>query len=445
MEKFMKKFKILSVLLLGLLCSTILLPKQTIYTSANSTEDKLIIQSYGDSISYGEILTDLNDAYPNVFAKHYVDTFGAEFYANGISGSTSMSLLEKLQPYKDRTAPDIATFDDTDIVVLCIGANNILIPSVGSIPDYLSGALSKQEYHNLLNGRVEQFKEDYPQILEIFNNKKIIVMTVYNPYKHTTLKDMTIDPSVGDYTNLTKMLINNYDSKLQEMLDISMDYLQIINAEIKKSQNENVFVMDIWNLFSKFSKAEYLNYINANISNAVITIDDVENLMQGNPDSVLNKIYENCDPHPSRQGHKVIAGYHLENYKCFRLSNTSNATYENKIDLSITADINGNYTYKYYKNTSNGKQLILETSENIITIDKEELENANDIYAEIYSNENLVATSNIIHFEKPEEETNNNLLWLYITLGVVGTIGITTTITIITLKRHKKIKASKIS
>lgn len=90
----------------------------------HASSDTLAIRAYGDSIAYGYGLSDLSEAYPNVFANHYQKLTSVDFSSHAVSGDTTSDLLEILQPYINKTAEDMESFNNTDIIVLCIGANN---------------------------------------------------------------------------------------------------------------------------------------------------------------------------------------------------------------------------------------------------------------------------------------------------------------------------------
>lgn len=415
----MKKNNILGFLILSIFAfGCFFIPKQQIKVYANST-NKFIIQSYGDSISYGEALQNLNDAYPNVFANNYVEKFNAEFYANGVSGYTTDDLLDLLQPYKNRTATDIEIFDDTDVVLLCIGANNVLGPALTNLTDYITDNMSETEYRNILQLNVNNFIADYPEILKIFQGKKIITMTIYNPYKYSTLKDVNIDPSLGSYSNIATGMLNNYDVKFQKMIDISMEYLTIINNQIRSYANENIFVVDIWNLFSSFNKSQYLNYINTNPSNVTISYSDVTSLLQGDFNNILTKLYTHCDPHPTKSGHNVIAQEHLKNFKIFNLTKTNSPRVDNSI-LSVNSFLNSNYTYKFYKIENNTKILLKETNENSITIANSKIENASELFVEVYKNSQLLDTSTSISINQTEKQSvDARFIVIFVTITLV--------------------------
>lgn len=414
----MKKFILFSISLLTLICSFIILPNKKLSVKASSVNNSFIIQAYGDSISYGETLSNRSDAYPNIFAKPYVDTFNAKFYANGESGSTTADLLQYLQPYKNRTASDINKFDDTDIVVLCIGANNVLIPAINNIGNYISGNMTNTEFNALLDEKVNQFKRDYPQILDTFKNKKVIVMTVYNPYKYTSLNDISIDPSLSSSETTIRYTLSSFNTKLQEMLNTSMEHLQQINDEIRKSANENITVVDVWDLFSKFSKTQYLQYINADISKVTIDMSDIFPLLNGNISSILNKITNNCDPHPTKEGHMVIAQHHFENYKNFKLKAADKKNDNNTLSISISSNLPGTFVYKYYKQSTSGKTLLAETTNSTFNISKQKLTENCTIYAEIYYNGELIEITDFIDYTLTQNDSEN--IWLYVAIIALG-------------------------
>ena len=170
--------KLLFVLLSFVAALSVVMFKPTTDAVFAASGEEFIIRAYGDSISYGEALQNVNDAYPSVFSKKYVDNLGAEFLAKGVSGDTTSDLLEDLQPYINETAADQQSFEDTDIITLCIGANNILGHATSNLAGFLTGAVTEAQYQALMDAGVAQFKQDYPLILDAFEGKQVIVMTV---------------------------------------------------------------------------------------------------------------------------------------------------------------------------------------------------------------------------------------------------------------------------
>lgn len=377
-----------------------------------ATESNLKIRAYGDSISYGETLADTNDAYPAVFAKKYIDDFNAEFTPKGVSGDTTTDLLNHLEAYKDGTAADINDFNDTDIITLCIGANNILSPAINSLTGFLLGSITENQFQASLDAGVDKFKEDYPKILEIFNNKKVVVMTVYNPYKYLSLNDIVISPA---NENLSAS-IATYDTKLQKLLEMSMTSLQVINDEIRNSASSTVQVVDIWELFSTFTKNQYTEYINADMSKITITSPwDIIN--------ILNNFYStNTDPHPTKAGHKIIAQKHNAEFKMssFKMDSSNIQTSNDNITFTINTLLDGNFTYKVYKDAGNGPILLKESTTNVISLQASKLEGKNKIFAEIYLNNKLLERTNDIQYELAFKSRAANLsAILYIAILII--------------------------
>ena len=365
------------------------------------SNNELVIMAYGDSISYGETLSDLTKAYPAVFAQKYVENFNARFYARGVSGDTTSDLLEDLQPYVDGTAFDMETFEDADVITLCIGANNVLGPALNNISGFLTGSVSEDQYQSILDAGVEQFKQDYPQILSAFEGKKVIVMTVYNPYKYLSLSDVSISSSISSYESMIRNALSSYDVQFQTMLNMSMESLQIINSEIRNSSSDEVFVVDIWEMFEGFSKDQYLEYINSDISKLTITMADIGAIMQNNLSSFMGRVTSTCDPHPTEAGHAVIAQKSQENFNLFSLSANKNLSGLNKSDIitfSVNPIVQGNYTYKCYKEIGASKELIFETNNNSFEIQASEIEGFGKIFVEVCNESQQTEKTNQLTF-----------------------------------------------
>lgn len=416
MKKFIFAF-------LAFILTLIVIPTHAITANATN-ENNLIIRAYGDSISYGETLANLNDAYPAVFSEKYVNSFNAEFIAKGVSGDTSSDLLEDLEPYKNNTATDMQNFIDTDIITLCIGANNILGSSLSNLTSFLTGSISEAQMQALLDAGVNQFKEDYPQILEIFENKQIVVMTIYNPYKYLSLTDIQIDSSVSaDNAALINSLILSYETKLQKLITMSINSLQIINDEIRASESNNICVVDIYNLFNTFTENEYLSYINADISKVTITNSDIEQLLNFNISGVMSKISNSCDPHPTKEGHAKIAEKHNSDFKGFNISTSSleNVNKAQNITLTIDSVFNYEFVYKIFKEKDSNIELLATTSANTIEIAAEELEGKNKLFIEVYKDNTLFETTNKITTNVVfKTEPTSNYLPLIIGCSVAG-------------------------
>lgn len=392
---------------LGLACSG-----NVLYTNAEEIEDSFIIRSYGDSIASGEKLEGhgsytsgesliCQDSYPEVFSRDYLQYFGGMAIGHAVSGDKTGDLLEILNPYIEGTAEDMDAFNDTDIVTLCIGANNILLPAIDSIPNFITNNMTEEEYQTILDEGIAQFEVDYPQILDAFAGKNVVVMTVYNPYKYLSLNDITIDPSLSFFEETIRGVLASYETKLQKMLSMSMDALQTINEKIRESASSDVHVVDIWELFSKFTKEEYLKYINADMSNVVINSKNMSNITSGDLAPLMNDLRTNCDPHPSKEGHEVIGQHHLDRFKYFELSTSVDFSVlkdgNEKVQMEITTFESEEYCYKLYKKEES-EELVCQSTEKIIEINASEIEGEGILFVEVYKEESLIFTTNIIDF-----------------------------------------------
>lgn len=358
--------------------------------------ESFIIRGYGDSISAGYGLADTNDSYPAVFAESYTTALDGEYQAKGVSGDTTSDLLADLTPYINGTADDMDEFNNTDIVTLCIGANNVLGPAMANLGSYMSGTLSDADYRLLLEAGVAQFKADFPQIIDAFEGKKVLVMTVYNPYKYTSLYDMKLDASLSAMGSYVNTILASYETQFQAMLSTTMEYLTQINSEIKSYASADVTVIDIWTLFDGFTEDQYLEYINADLSQVTVTSSDLSG------DALMTKISAACDPHPTAEGHAVIAQEHSDNFKYFELSvnkdfsELKNAT--DKVTFTVSTIETATYNYKLYKKNDAGKTLLGQGSSKTFEIEAQSISGTGTIYVEIYENSTLVATSNSLSY-----------------------------------------------
>ena len=368
--------------------------------STTTTANEFVIQAYGDSIAYGETPTeDRVTSYPEIFEEKYNSTFNNDFVLNAVSGHTTTDLLEILEPYKDGTASDedMSKFEDTDIVTLCIGANNILGSALANISNFLTGAITTDQYQALLDAGVATFKAEYPQILQSFDGKKIVVMTIYNPFKYLSLSDVQISSSLASHplASMLPSLLTTYDAKLQTMLAMSMNSLNNeINATIRASASQNVYVVDIWDLFEGYTQEEYKEYIFCDASKVVISSIDIA--------AEMSQFTTACDPHPTAEGQKVIAEAHLEGFKYHRLSTdgdfSSLKDSTDKITLDIDTAQTDSFTYKLYKTDRAGKSFICQTTEKTINVSASDIAGTGKLYVEVYDGTNLVFTTNSLEY-----------------------------------------------
>ena len=259
-----------------------------------SPQNTSLYSYYNDYISNNTKINEM--CYTNIVANNFVDekTFvSAKSYAT--SGDTSANLVNKLQDSK--SYPDILSdIKNANIITLCIGANNVLIPAINSLNDYVAGNITLDYIESLLIQGYEQFRDDYTnQIMNILPRTKgyIFVMTVYDAYKYLDLTEANINQMFA--SNLAQI-----NQAFNEIKELTVEYLNKINDYIRNEKYNNVFVVDVNIAFEGLTKTDYLNYINADSTK--ITIADLMNL----------KNSSNFDPHPTLDGQMYIAGLFQE-------------------------------------------------------------------------------------------------------------------------------------
>ncbi|MBQ3494827.1 MAG: SGNH/GDSL hydrolase family protein [Clostridia bacterium] len=338
--------KLLSFVFVALMFACGISFVQPISTTSAEEQIDWSMRVYGDSMTAGYGLSDYDPnntsylpqfSFPNQINTKVSQFLNTQIKNYAISGDTSTDLVEILEPYTNGTAEDMADFVATDHFIVCIGANNVLGPatsqminyiisSIDSTPiknalaTYISGytEITEEQYRAILSQSLQTFKNDFENIIlptfQKATNAQINIMTVYNPYKHTSLNNI----DAGSLASFVPYL----ESGFQEMLSITMEYLNGtssiygINQIIRDNASQNIKVVDIWNLFDTFCNQQYKQYINSDETKIKITsIGDLKK----------ETFTSACDPHPTKDGHQVIANAYLENFNHFscELSDTS--------------------------------------------------------------------------------------------------------------------------
>lgn len=416
----MKKHKFIFIVLIFIFCMI-----NTNFSSeifADTIDTSINIRAYGDSISAGYGLEDYEnyntnktsaitkDCYAEVFSNDLINIFGGNVKGFGVSGNNSTDLVDLLQPYNDNTATDMQEFEDTDIIALCIGANNVLGTATNNIQNYILGQITNAQYRELLQHGVDSFKVDYLKILQTFEGKKIVVMTVYNPYKYTSFLDVTVNVEDDTTSSLINTTLYAIDEMFQEMLSTTMEYLQMINEEIRNSASENICVVDVWNLFENFSEEEYKQYINSDISKVEISNFDISNIAGS---INLDDLSKNCDPHPTKAGHNVIAQEHIKTFKYISIKTQSNLTNITEKNVSINIIVqnpnNEQYVYKLYKD-SGTKILLAENSTGEFFVVSNDINGTGNLFVEVYKDSQKIYTTNSLSYGvniSGDEDTND--------------------------------------
>lgn len=365
------------------------------FTLADTTQDTFMIRAYGDSIASGDKLSSHDDyvngitkiadgCYPQVFSESYIAHFGGEIVSKAVSGDETWQLLDILE-----TDSQTEVFKNTEIVTLCIGANNVLGVALSNIKTYLLGEIDDTAYRALLQAGLDQFIEDWPTILEYFSGKKVVTTTVYNPYRY----------AAENFPDSLKnnVLLASFVTKFETMLEISMEYLQEINDIIRASASEDVYVVDIWNLFAGFSNEEYSQYLNVDTASISITLD-----MISNTSLLIQEFKEKCDPHPTYAGHERIAQEHLNVFKYFKLESSDLMGIKDineTVSLSLDTFESGSYTFKVNKKVGETTNEIATSQTYPASINPSLLEGQGNVFVEVYSTSDLIYTTNSLEYD----------------------------------------------
>ncbi len=421
----MKKTKLFFIIVLAILNFYILpnficVNNITALAQTYISNDNFIVRAYGDSISAGYGLDGYNDyinkttlitkeSYPNVFMQDYIQTFGGEIKSFAVTGHQSNKLASKLSQYINKTAQDYEDFCKTNIFTLCIGANNILSVASANFEKLLKGEMKIEEYKLLLEQKVDLFESDYVNtILPALTQNidaKVFAMTIYNPYKYITFNDIKVDTQNAQNNFLVKSVLSALDQTFQEVLSTTITYLEKINDIIRQNANNSVIVVDIYKLFETFTKEQYKDYINADLSKMTITKELYESIdwQNMNFSNLFKNLTACADPHPTELGQQIIANCHKENFAVFKFNmETDLSKIENDEQevFFLIKKVGGqtNYNFKLYKNINNNVTLLKETNEYSFSVKAKDIDGDGYFYLEIYENNKKVGQSNIVKY-----------------------------------------------
>ena len=211
--------KRISLLILSLLFAIfgICFPRVS-FSNVYADTTSITFRGWGDSIAAGYSLEDYDNydigvnytqgCFSDVFSKPYITQYTGSLVCYAESGDQSGNMVAKMSAYTNGTAVDQDDFYNTDIMTVCIGANNVLGPVLRKLQKYILqfGAEEQAALETALAQGVANFENDYlNKILPTFRAKtkagtNVYVMTIYNPYKYFTLNDVRISPSVDSST-----------------------------------------------------------------------------------------------------------------------------------------------------------------------------------------------------------------------------------------------------
>ena len=420
----MKKISLFILAIFFTLASFLIPVKKEVF--ADTWHSAVTFRGFGDSIAAGDTLSDnvnyqvgvniTQGCYTEVLSRNYITAFGGSvvnFAQSGdrTSGGQSGGMVTKLAPYTDQTAQDYTEFFNTDVITVCIGANNVLTPATANLQSYLMnfGEEQEEELRATLQAGLDLFEQDYLNTIlpTLVNNTKedaqILVMTIYNPYKYTHISDVNNVETNQMMRMVVQQAIARAETNFQNILSIAMEYLDEVNEIIKSNAGGKVKCVDIHSLFETFTEEQYKSYINSDLSKL-----DVDSSIT----SKLNTLTAYADPHPTAQGQSVIAG-EFEKYVVF-----SRAIIDTSLSgkLSPTAQVSvslqtiggADLSFKLYSQKNGQSTLLYTGAESSCNVVASDLGSQGTLYYEIYSGQTKLGTSNQVDyritFEGEEEE-----------------------------------------
>lgn len=248
-------------------------------TPDESDENTVVYVALGDSICRGYDLENADvERYSARLREMLADNMPSYNYVEynyGVNGQTSSELFDYI------SSDNAPMLYGADIVTISIGANNVLLPTIDMIAQYSAlstvtdDSLRDVSLSSLLtsftlktdNG-IANFSVGLPKIITSIRkfspDAKIIMQTIYNPYK-----------SIDDVLNFGDTTIS-----VREKAD---ELVGRINNIIKEN-------------------AAPLGYMVADVYSAFADVYDVINA-----EYAENDAFAGYDPHPNEKGHKIIA------------------------------------------------------------------------------------------------------------------------------------------
>ncbi len=230
----------------------------------------------GDSIAEGYGLQNAEEeCYVGRITKALEQKYDAVHTVNlGKSGQRSDELLEILSnPGNKDHNKYVEEIKRADLITLSIGSNDLL--------RYLSGDLNigelKENGDQIFTAACQRFGKNLPQIIEILRqnapNAQLFVNNVYNPCKDVSCQ--------------------NSDSLPWNLDRLAEQYIGQINHEF----------------FSQKAQSVFHNFGDEKETADEYVLVDVKSAFEQSGEKLINKIvsWHNIDPHPNKEGHKVIA------------------------------------------------------------------------------------------------------------------------------------------
>lgn len=253
--------------------SAILIPH--VVTESGDYEQKIVkYVALGDSIAGGYGLQDAaSESYVGRVAEALEERYGAvslvNFGKNGQQSGQLLSILsdeenEKYEQYRE-------ALQGADLITLSIGSNDLL--------HYLSAGMDVSEFREngdaLFSGACEQFGENIVKIIDILHRRapdaQLVVNNIYNPCR-----------------DISFHMPEQIAKTVEEM---SEKYIGRMNQKLEESRAQAVFSR------------------NGDEGDRTFTLINVKQAFERKDEKLINVVFslKNIDPHPNREGHRVIA------------------------------------------------------------------------------------------------------------------------------------------
>ena len=363
---------------------------ETLITGADTSYDLVegcYVDLIRDELDKTYNTTAYNYAYSGDTCQDLLD-FLAEFYDN--ANNTANNSTSANATYPSLTNGELYNnIKNANIITVCIGANNILCEAPSLVSHFLGvqlPSIERQEIEEVLKRKILGYTDEsdsknnikglqaeFSELLDIFYklnpNANIYFTSIYNPYKV-----VDADPSL---LSTIQML---YPKFTQENLNIVSEIAEVAIGGGKDSSNNdfvgiNNVIYDSINSFnsthsSNFkyvdSKASYdAQYSDSNRANynryVNIRVDELSLAAMNGASNIFEIYSAYFDPHPTYEGHELIANTHINaGLEVYTPETFNYSTLVNNADLQASYTLqegqslefnttvnNSSYTYSY--------------------------------------------------------------------------------------------------
>ena len=193
----MQKKTFISFFILALLMCVFSIQPKTAHAEFTYEVENLVVSCIGDSIVYGYDPNNNGAQLSNNFPAQLAKQMNTTVNNYGKNGYDTTDLLDYLPSIENE-------LKNSDVIVMCIGANDILGPAI----DYLSSQIinaTDESVRNVMNDAIAGFENRYTGILDWFTSEyidaEILLMNVYCPYTEEFKINIYNTINIGSITN----------------------------------------------------------------------------------------------------------------------------------------------------------------------------------------------------------------------------------------------------